>query len=227
MNQTRKNDQISERILEFLYGELSPEEEDRVRQRVESDPSWKEEYRILESTFRALDAWQDRDVPVDAANRVRGRVDAADRVRARVARERPAAARAWFRLGWERLGPVAAAVLVSGVILWTLTSSLTEVSTSVKDLLFCGVLWGGVYHLVFLVLMKREPSYLWVPAGSRGFLCLELRRAVLWAVVAFVLFFGTALATPNPVPFETRPMYLGLAGRIPSGVAFLPTPRTS
>jgi hypothetical protein len=213
MKRHQSDQEISDRIVDYLYGELPTEEAEQVRHRVESDPAWQAEYRILETTFQALDAWGDRDVPADATAAVRDRINRHH--------ERPAATRAWLRVLWERLAPVAAAVLVSVTILWTTTSSLGVGAASVKDLLFCGVLWGGIYHLVFMVLLRRDPSYIWVPAANRGFVCLELRRAVLWGAVAFVLFFAAALATPNPAPFETRPTYMAIANKIPYFVAFL------
>jgi len=204
---------MTEKILDYVYGELPPEEADKVRARVASDPEWKAEYDLLAGVSRTLDAWDEAPAPADAREAVLRRI--------RETRPAAAAAGAWLRMAWERLGPVAAAAAVSVAILWATTGSVGPPAAPVKDLLFCGVLWGGIYHMVFLVLLKREPARVWVPAGSGGYICVELRRAVFWAVIAFVLFLGVALATPNPAPFETRTAYRGIAERIPYPVSFL------
>jgi hypothetical protein len=213
MNTSKQNGSMFEKILDYVYGELPPDEAETVRARIESDPEWKDEYELISGTSRVLDSWDEQPVPAGVTQGVLRRIEGAAPGRS--------AASAWLRMAWERLAPVAAAVFVSVAFLWVTTSSLDLSAASMRDLLFCGVLWGGVYHMVFLVLMRREPSQVWVPAGSGGFVRVELRRAVLWAVVAFVLFMGVAQVTPNPGAFETRAVYLEIAKKIPYFVSFL------
>ena len=103
-----------------------------------------------------------------------------------------------------------AAVLVIGLTVWR--SAADDLSTG--SLLVCGIVWGEVYNSI----SQRVLSFLrsqGVQTTAEG-----AGRAILGGVVAFIVAFILAMVTPNPIPFETREVFLPLAKSIPMWTAY-------
>lgn len=110
---SRETNEREEQLIAYLYGELSPEENESVARRIAADAAWAEDWKTLQGTAGVLRRWEDVEAPVRhiVAGNTRGEeapVSAPASSRARRA-SRPARA-PWSRLaGWS---VAAAAVLL-------------------------------------------------------------------------------------------------------------------
>ncbi len=107
---SRETNEREEQLIAYLYGELSPEENEAVARRIAADAKWGEEWKNLQSTVGVLRRWEDAEAPVRhvvAGRTLDAGLPAAGRRPKRAPRPRRAL---WSR--WAGWSVAAAAVLL-------------------------------------------------------------------------------------------------------------------
>lgn len=61
---SRETNEREEQLIAYLYGELSPEENEAVARRIAADATWAEDWKTLQSTVGVLRRWEDAEAPV-------------------------------------------------------------------------------------------------------------------------------------------------------------------
>ena len=109
---SRESHEREEKLIAYLYGELSPEENEAVARQIAADSSWADDWKTLQSTVGVLRRWEDAEPPVRhpaavTTARSSAPLDRASRV------SRPAVLRSkrnWSR--WAGWSVAAAAILL-------------------------------------------------------------------------------------------------------------------
>lgn len=187
--------------VEYVHDHLDASDTQGLKSHLDGCAACRETVRELSST---------RDVLMDSIIPEKVPGDLHQAVMDRIHREQnaPGLGALWRNLSVEFRAIVATLVMAVVVILL----HQPDPSTVNPDMLLAfGIVWGVTNNSVFRLMFDSRSQQI----------AIDVSRAALAGLAAFLLAEMVALVTPNPVPFENRSVYLDLAPHLPAELVWV------